>query len=82
MATLEPITIPDQIIPNLTLAYQKIRGYQVTIDGEPNPQSVLEFIRQGAVDDAKGILKQYLLENAKDTAEAQIDSIINSIQFT
>jgi len=82
MATLEPITIPDEIIPNLTLAYQKIHGYQVTIDGEPNPQSVLEFIRQGAVDDAKNVLKQYLLLNATITAESQVDATINNIQIT
>ncbi len=82
MATLEPITIQDQIIPNLTLAYQKIRGYQPTIDGEPNPESVLEFIRQGAVDDAKHVLKQYLLLNATATAEAQVDAVINNIQIT
>jgi hypothetical protein len=82
MATLEPITIQDQIIPNLTLAYEKMRGYQRTIDGEPNPQSVLEFIRQGAVDDAKLVLKQYLLLNATATAEAQVDAVINNIQIT
>jgi len=82
MATLDPITIPDEIIPNLTLAYEKMRGYQVTIDGELNPQSVLEFIRQGAIDDAKNVLKQYLLLNATATVEAQVDAVINNVQIT
>ena len=67
MATIQ-ITVPDTIVTRLQDAFAATYGYQPTINGAANPETLPAFTRRMLRDHARNVLVSYEAQQAGETA--------------
>ncbi len=59
-------------------AFGALHGYQATIDGQPNPQTLSQFTKAKVAGYIKDTVKQYEAEQAINTARTQAIANVDS----
>ncbi len=67
MATLS-ITIPDDKLGRVRAAFGVAYGYQDTINGSPNPESLAQFTRRRVIEYIKDVVRAHEAQSAADAA--------------
>jgi hypothetical protein len=62
------ITIPDALLPRVINGLAAFYGYQVIIDGQPNPQTKGQFAKAQLIEHVKHCVKQVETDEAVNTA--------------
>ena len=59
---------PDGIGARIRDAYCTAKGYQETIDGQPNPEAKIDFVKRMLVEHIKGVVVGQETRDAANTA--------------
>ena len=73
------LTIPDEIAPRVLDAVCSRHGYQATLpNGDPNPQTQINFAKQVIYDFLKRTVRVYEISLAEQAASAAASNAVNN----
>lgn len=77
------ITVPDGVINRVRQAFRAAYNYQDTINGQPNPESLNQFVQRKIREYVKEVVKSQEAPAAAETArKAALDAIEAEIPIT